>query len=904
MRLRTLLGKEFNDGFDRGFRKSFNQINTQERKENNTERRLKNLSKLSMRELMERFEIKYNKATKEPEGLSWNQAGQKAEKFGANEITLTNKETTLTRIFDALINPFNIVLFIVAIVSYIADYLSHDEINWTTIVMIMAMIIISSIVSFFQSERSSRAAAKLASMVNNTASVYRDGDLQELPIVNLVPGDIIKLSAGDMMPADIRFLSTKDTFVAQAALTGESEPVEKFAHSRSEQGASLTDLKNLGFMGTNIISGSATAVIVATGNNTYFGSMAKTLSGKTRNAFERGVASISKMLIIMVIVMVPLVFILNGFLKDDWTAALLFSVSIAVGLTPEMLPVIMTTTLATGAVRMSKHKVIVKQLGAIQTFGEMDILATDKTGTLTEDKIILEKYLDVNGKEDDQVLQFAYLNSYFQTGLKGLLDLAVIKRAEKNGHSSLIAKYTVVDEIPFDFSRRRLSVVLKSKGRSKILITKGAVEEMLSICSRVKIGNKILPLTDKYRKIAMKTYEKYNHDGLRMIALAEKPLHDFSAKKFGVKDESELILTGFVGFLDPPKESARHAIADLKASGIKVVVMTGDSFGVASYVCKDVGINPDNAFSGQEISAMEDDALKSAAKDCQLFYKLSPAEKERLVRILQESGHTVGYMGDGINDAPPLHQADVGISVDTAVDIAKETAEIILLKKDLRVLGEGVMEGRNTFGNVNKYIKLAVSGNFGNMISVVVASIVLPFLPMLPIHILTQNLLADFSVLGLPLDNVDKEYLKKPRKWSPRSITSFMLFAGVASSIFDILCFGTLWFVFGYHTPETIPLFWAGWFIFGSLSQILVIHVARTGKMPFKDSRPSLPLLVSTISVAAVAAFIAFSPVAASINMATLPLIFFLPLAILLTGYFVTIQLVKVIYKKFFHEWL
>ncbi|MCL1839520.1 magnesium-translocating P-type ATPase [Candidatus Saccharibacteria bacterium] len=877
---------------------------TKERNQNLTERRLKTLSKLPMRELIEKFDITFSSTTKEPEGLSWQDVNQKAERFGPNEITLTSKETTMTRIVDAIVNPFNIVLFIIAIVSYTADKLSYGEVDWTTIIMIMAMILISSIVSFVQGERSSRAAAKLASMVNNTASVYRSGEVQELPLADLVPGDIVKLSAGDMVPADIRFLSTKDTFIAQAALTGESEPVEKFAHARPESNSSLTDSKNLGFMGTNVISGSATAVVLTTGNNTYFGSMAKTLSGKTKNSFERGVASVSRLLIVMVVVMVPLVFVLNGVLKADWTSSLLFAVSVAVGLTPEMLPVIMTTTLATGAVTMSKHKVIVKQLGAIQTFGEMDILATDKTGTLTEDKIILEEYLDIHGKSNTHVLEFAYLNAYFQTGLKGLLDIAVIKRAEKNGHSSLIAEYTVVDEIPFDFTRRRLSVVLRGKGRTRILITKGAVEEMLDICSRVEINGKIQPLTDEYRKIAMKTYEKYNHDGLRMLALAEKPLHGFSSKKFGVKDEADLILTGFVGFLDPPKESAREALSSLKAAGIKVVVMTGDSLGVASYVCKDVGIDPNNALSGQEVSAMEDEALKPAVKDCQLFYKLSPAEKERLVRILQEDGHTVGYMGDGINDAPPLHQADVGISVDTAVDIAKETAEIILLKKDLTVLEEGVIEGRRTFGNVNKYIKLAVSGNFGNMFSVLFASAFLPFLPMLPIQILTQNLLADFSVLGLPLDNVDKEYLKKPRKWSPRSITTFMIFAGITSSIFDILCFGVLWFIFGFNTTDTIPLFWAGWFIFGSLSQILIIHVARTGKIPFLQSRPSIPLIASTFSVGAVALLIAFSPAAASINMGTLPIIFLIPLAILLIGYFLAVQLVKVIYKKFFHEWL
>ena len=877
---------------------------TQERTQNLAERRLKTFSKLTTAELNEKFEITCSQATGEPNGQTRAQAANKLQRLGTNEITVAAKQTTTTRVIEAIINPFNIVLFVIAIVSYVADVLSAEGISWTTIIMILAMIVISSVVSFIQSERSSRAAAKLASMVNNTASVYRNGELQEIPIANVVPGDIIKLSAGDMMPADIRFLTTKDTFVAQAALTGESAPVEKFSRTRPDPNTGLTDLKNLGFMGTNIVSGSATAVVLLTGNDTYFGSMAQTLGNKTKNSFERGIASVSRMLIIMVVVMVPLVFLLNGFLKADWAASLLFAVSVAVGLTPEMLPVIMTTTLATGAVAMSKHKVIVKQLGAIQTFGEMDILATDKTGTLTEDKIVLEEYIDIHGRPNNHVLEFAYLNAYFQTGLKGLLDLAVISRAEKHGLSSLTQNFTVVDEIPFDFVRRRLSVVLDGKNHGKTLITKGAVEEILQVCSRIKIKGKVHPLTEQHRETAMKTYEKYNHDGLRMIALAEKPLRGFHTDSFGVKDESDLILTGFVGFLDPPKESARDAIAKLKASGINIVVMTGDSLGVASYICKDVGINPENALSGQEISAMEDDALASAVKSSQLFYKLSPAEKEHLVRILQSSGHTVGYMGDGINDAPPLHQADVGISVDTAVDIAKETAQIILLKKDLTVLGEGVIEGRRTFGNVNKYIKLAVSGNFGNMLSVLTASVILPFLPMLPIQILTQNLLSDFSVLGLPLDNVDKEYLKKPRKWSPRSIVTFMVFAGIVSTIFDLLCFAVLWFGFGFNTIDSAPLFWAGWFVFGALSQILIIHVARTSKIPLIQSRPSFFLLLSTLTVGAVAVFIAFSPFAATISMGTLPGIFIVPLILLLFGYFLAVQFLKIIYQKLFRQWL
>lgn len=870
-----------------------------------TELRLKRFSAMSTKELVEKFDITYDPSTRDPEGLTTTVAGKKLDRIGSNEITVVKKQTTFDRILESAVNPFNIVLAIIIIVSYVTDHLTTGKIDWATIYIILAMIVISSLVSFIQSQRSSMSAARLASMISNTATVYRDGAPIEIKIFYIVPGDIIRLSAGDMIPADVRFLSTKDTFVAQAALTGESNPVEKFAHARIDKKDSLTDLKNLGFTGSNVVSGSATAVVLATGNNTYFGSMAKTLNDdKGKNSFERGVSAVSKLLIRMIVVMVPLIFIINGFLKADWSASLLFAVSVAVGLTPEMLPVILTSTLATGAVQMAKRQVIVKQLGSIQTLGEMDILCTDKTGTLTEDKIILEKYMDVHGKDSTYVLKDAYLNAYFQAGLKGLLDLAVIKRAEKNGLSSVLTECEIINEIPFDFTRRRLSVILKGKKHKRQLITKGAVEEVLSICSQVEINGKIEPLTEDHRKLAMRTYEKYNDRGLRMIAVAKKQLPHFISNSFSAKDEKDLILVGFVGFLDPPKASAKAAVTELRESGIRTIVLTGDSIGVARTVCEQVGIKFENALTGKDIDSMDDENLRITMADCELFAKLSPTQKERIVRVLQEAGHTVGYVGDGINDAPPLHQADVGISVDTAVDIAKETASVILLKKDLTVLGHGVIEGRRTFGNVSKYIKLAVSSNFGNMISVLVASIALPFLPMLPIQILTQNLLSDFSQLGVPFDNMDRSYLKKPRKWDPKSIATFMVVMGPVSSLFDILCFATLWFIFGYNTPELAPFFWAGWFLVGSVTQVLVIHIARTDKVPFIKSRPSLPLTISTFSAVAVAAYIAFSPLAGNFQMAELPLTFAIPTIILVLLYSIAVQFTKQYYIKTYRQWI
>ncbi len=868
-----------------------------QQRKNESEKALRSHAFTSMAEVFEEMDVSGN-------GLTGQKVEERQEESGRNVITTGGSNTALHRLWESLVNPFNIVLFVIAIITLFTDVVYSTRPDYLTVFIIFSLIALSSLVAFVQGQRSNAAAEKLSKMISNKADVLRDGRQIDIPMDEIVPGDIVKLSAGDMIPADIRFQNTKDAFVAQAAITGESNPEEKFSDIRNNLSDNLTDLQNIGFMGSNMISGSATGVVLAIGNETYIGSMAKSLSGdKAKNSFERGVDSVSSLLIRFMLIMVPVVLVINGLTKGDWGSAILFAVTIAVGLTPEMLPVIMTSTLAKGAVSMSKHEVIVKTLGAIQTFGEMDILCTDKTGTLTEDKIILEKYMNVQGEDDTRILRHAYLNSYFQTGLKNLMDLAIINRAALNKMENVLSTYTRVDEIPFDFSRRRMSVVLVDKSGKRQLITKGAVEEIISISSYVEVAGEVVPLTEEKRRQAMEVYEKHNKDGLRMIAVAQKNEVP-GIEAFGVKDECDMVLIGFVGFLDPPKESAKAAITALKEHGVRTVVLTGDSEGVAVKVCGKVGVNVNTYLSGKDVENMSDDELQEVVKTCSLFAKLSPSQKERVVKAFQTNGHTVGYMGDGINDAPPLHQADVGISVDSAVDIAKETADIILLKKDLMVLEEGVLEGRKTFGNIVKYIKMATSGNFGNMISVIVASIFLPFLPMLPVQILTQNLLCDFSQMGIPFDSVDKEYLKSPKRWETKSIKSFMAFMGPLSSIFDILCFVVMWEIVKSSPLELEHLFQSGWFVFGTLSQILVIHMIRTGKVPFVQSTASKPLLISTFLVAIVAITVGFSKMSVGLDMVALPLSFIPWLVLLLVGYCLSTQLLKMVYISRYGEWL
>lgn len=872
-------------------------VKTITQKTNDSETVLRRFAFLDQTQLLAELETSLH-------GLTSGQAEQTLENVGRNVIITDKEKGAIGRMLEALINPFNLVLFLVAIITFLTDVVFSSKADITTSAIIVVLIFVSSAISFFQGERSNNAAAELTKLISNKADAWRDGKLTEISMDEVVPGDIVKLSAGDMLPGDVRFLSTKDTFLAQSALTGESAPVEKFSDIRDGETDALTDIRNIGFMGTNMLSGSATAVVLTTGNDTYFGSMAMTLTGeKAKNSFERGVESVSGLLIRFMLIMVPVIFLINGVTKGDWGAALLFAVTMAVGLTPEMLPMIMTSTLARGAVTMSKHQTIVKTLSAIQTFGEMDVLCTDKTGTLTEDKIVLEKYMDVHGRDDMRILRHAYLNSYFQTGLNNLIDVAIINRARQNGLEPQLERFTRVDEIPFDFARRRMSVVLSDASGKRQLITKGAVEEVVSICKYVEHDGIVEPLDRDLLAEAMRVYEEHNRDGLRVLAVAQK--NDVAGVEvFGVQDEKDMVLIGFVGFLDPPKESAKHAITALREHGVRVVVLTGDSEGVAIKVCKKVGIETEPSLTGLDVEAMDDAKLSEAIRTCDLFSKLSPSQKQRVVHSFQTAGHTVGYMGDGINDAPALREADVGISVDSGVDIAKETANIILLKKDLMVLQDGVLEGRKTFGNIMKYIKMAASGNFGNMLSVIIASIFLPFLPMLPVHILTQNLLCDFSQIGIPFDDVDEEYLDAPRKWETKSIQRFMVLMGPLSTIFDILCFVVLWWILGANMFALSPMFQAGWFIFGTLSQILVVHMIRTRKVPFIQSRASTPLLISTLVIGVIAVVLVFSRFAIGLDFISLPLSYVPWLAALVLGYCISTQIFKGFYIKRFKEWL
>ena len=869
------------------------------KKENNVkqaevEKTLLELSGMDQKALFEKYQTDEN-------GLDPVQAADRLEEYGKNIIDFGNEKSLAVRIKDAIINPFNIVLLVVALITFITDVVMADEPSIATFAMLVAVIIISATISFVQEEKSNNAAKKLQGMITNKLDVIRNCVEMEVEIEELVPGDIVKLASGDMIPGDVRFIETKDLFIDQSQLTGESNPVEKFTTSDTNCG--VTDLANVGFMGSNIVSGSAKAIILTTGGDTYFGSMAKSLNSfEEKSAFEKNLDSVSKLLIRFMLITVPVIFIANFVTKGSWLQSLMFGITIAVGIMPEMLPVIMNSSLARGAINMSRKKTIVKRLGAIQTFGEMDVFCTDKTGTLTQDEIILEKYMDVLGREDKRILRHAFLNSYFQTGLKNLMDVAIINRAEKEELSFLKEAYVREDEIPFDFSRRRMSVVLRDRNGKRQLITKGAVEEILSICSFIEIDGEVKDITDELKANAKKLAEDNNLEGIRVIAVAQKNnVHGVDV--FGVEDESDMVLIGFVGFLDPPKESAATAINALRKNGVRTVVLTGDSEGVAINICGRLGFRTEMTLTGAKIDAMNDEQLAEACENCDIFSKLSPYQKQRVVKMIQSKGHIVGYMGDGINDSLPLKQADIGISVDNAVDIAKEVADIILLEKDLNVLDEGVVEGRSTFANMSKYLKMSVSGNFGNMFSVLIASIFLPFLPMLPIHILVQNLLNDFAQLGMPFDHVESKYIEKPRKWDLGGIKGFMVSFGLLSTVLDVLCFLVLWFIFGYNNPDMAGYFQCGWFMFGVISQTMVIHTIRTPKLPFINDRASIQLTLSTLAVIAVTLIIGFTGVSTLFDLPTMPLSYMLWLAILMVVYMIFAQIMKVIYIKRHKDW-
>ena len=851
-------------------------------------------------------------------GLSEQEVEIKQEKYGLNEVAHEKAPSWYSQLFAAFVNPFIGVLIIIAIISLIIDVIlvPPGERDYKTVIVVGIMVMLSAFLRFLQEYRSNKAAEQLKSMVNTTASVLREGiGKSEIDIIQLVPGDIIYLSAGDMIPADCRIIQSKDLFISQSILTGEALPVEKreIPVLESSNKPSL-DLDNICFMGTNVISGTALAIVVTTGNETYFGSISKSLTGKnTVTSFDRGVNSVSWLLIRFMLVMVPLVFLVNGITKGNWLEALLFAVAVAVGLTPEMLPMIVTANLAKGAVSMSKRKVIVKRLNAIQNIGAMDVLCTDKTGTLTLDKIVLERHLNVFGYEDEEVLKWVYLNSYYQTGLKNLLDVAVLEHVEIKQQLKVDDEYKKIDEIPFDFQRRRMSVVLEQRNHKHLLICKGAVEEILDLCTfafdpgedrELHIeSDKIIPMDTNMRETVLKTSKKLNEEGLRVLLVAIKE-YDERPLTYSIADESNLILTGFIGFLDPAKPSAKPSIEALQKLGIQLKVLTGDNEIVTKKICRDVGIPINNVVMGHELEIMTDQHLIDSIDDINIFAKLSPAQKSRVVKVLQAKGHTVGFMGDGINDAGALRDADVGISVDTGADIAKESADIILLEKDLMVLRKGVIYGRRTFGNIIKYIKMTASSNFGNMFSMLGASAFLPFLPMLPIQILVQNLLYDISQTSIPWDTMDKEYLEKPRKWDAGGISRFMFYMGPISSIFDYATFALMWFVFKASTPEHQSLFQSGWFIEGLLSQTLIVHMIRTRKIPFFQSWATPPVLMLTFFIMAVGIYIPFSPFASALKMESLPSLYFPWLIGILIVYCVLTQIIKVWFIKKFNQWL
>lgn len=844
-----------------------------------------------------------------PDGLDEERVEEFREQYGLNDVQKEKTPSWYRQLVVAFINPFVGILALIALVSFIIDVWSAapGEQDYKTVIVVTIMVVISSGLRFIQEYRSGQAAEKLKSMVKTTASVLRVGKgREEIDIKELVPGDLIYLAAGDMIPADCRIIQSKDLFINQSVLTGESLPVEKTEHSLNLElvkDTSPLERSNLCFMGSNVVSGSATAVVINTGNSTFFGSISKSISGKrAETSFDKGVNGISWMLIRFMLVMVPLIFLINGLVKGDWLEALLFGIAVAVGLTPEMLPMIVTTNLVKGAVNMSKHKVIVKRLNAIQNIGAMDTLCTDKTGTLTMDKIVLERHLNIKGVEDDEVLQWGYLNSFHQTGLKSLLDLALLEHVELHDKLKVEEGYEKVDEIPFDFQRRRLSVVLRKGDGKHLLICKGAVEEMLDISThafdpgddhQLQIAtDEAIVLDIQVKQQILAAAKKLNKEGMRVIIVAVREFQD-REYSYSVQDEQMLTVVGFIGFLDPAKPSASIAIDSLQKLGINVKVLTGDNEIVTKKICQDVGIPFSRIMLGNDLEKMSDEELILQVDSISIFAKLTPAQKSRVVKALQAKGHTVGFMGDGINDAGALRDSDVGISVDTATDIAKESADIILLEKDLAILRKGVIYGRRTFGNILKYIKMTASSNFGNMFSMIGASAFLPFLPMLPAQLLLQNLLYDISQISIPWDTVDKEYIDTPQKWETKGLTKFIIFIGPLSSIFDYATFALMFFFFKANTVEHQSLFQSGWFVEGLLSQTLIVHMIRTRKVPFIQSWATAPVVALTSLIMVLGIAIPFSPVASLIGLQSLPLIYFPFLILILGGYCMLTQMVK-----------
>jgi Mg2+-importing ATPase len=836
-------------------------------------------------------------------GLAPGEVERRRAQCGENRIARERREPLARQVLLRLANPLNLMLLALAAASVAMG-------DSRAALFIFAMVFLSLTLATVQERRSSRAAEQLRAMVHTTATVYRAleegadtmGPQQavEIPIEQLVPGDIVHLSAGDMIPADLRLIAAKDLFLNQASLTGESLPVEKHAAQvTAGAGTDIAGMSNICFMGTSVVSGSATGIIALTGQRAYFGALAKTIAGeRVPTSFDKGINRFTWLMIRFILVMAPLVFIINGLTKGDWVQALLFATAVAVGLTPEMLPMIVTVNLAKGAMAMSRRKVVVKRLAAIQNFGAMDVLCTDKTGTLTQDRVILQKALDLDGGDSREVLEYAYLNSYYQSGLRNLLDVAVLRHAQAGELEAVARSYRKFDEIPFDFERRRMSVALEGNGR-RLLVCKGAVEEVFAASSHGRAEGESFALDDSHLAALRRSVDELNADGFRVIAVAVKEL-PASQSVCGLSDESNLLLVGYVGFLDPPKESAARAIAALAKQGVAVKVLTGDNAAITRKICHEVGLPADRIVTGAELDGLTNAEVAALVEQTQVFARLSPTQKAALIAGLQRNGHVVGFLGDGINDGAALKSADVGISVDSAVDIAKESADLILLEKSLLVLCDGVLEGRKVFGNVIKYIRMGASSNFGNMFSVIGASAWLPFLPMAPVQVLTNNLLYDFSQTAIPTDGVDEEYLARPRKWEIGNIGRFMLMIGPISSLFDYATYGTMYFLFGARTPAQAALFQTGWFVESIISQTLIIHVIRTGRLAFIESRASMPLMLTSLGVCAVGAMLPYSPFAAGLGFVPLPPLYWPILALMVLAYLALTHVTKVWFHRKF----
>lgn len=881
---------------------------------------IRNLSILSIDKLLEKFEVG-------EKGLRSDKVDELLDTYGKNIVYIQKPPAWYIILLLSFKTPFNLILLILMIISYLTGDMR------ATLVM-GAMVLLSTMLRFWQECKAIMEAESLKKLVHNKTTVVRQvyeknkliSKEFDIPVENLVPGDIIHLSAGDMIPGDVRLISSRDLFVSQSAITGEALPVEKHenfkklrksthiqkyigdeqAKKNAEKFNSL-DQPNVCFMGSSIVSGTALAIVILTGPNTYFGSMAAQLLGKKREtAFDHGVDKVGKLLVKFMLVMVPVVLLLNGLLKGDWSDAFLFAVSVAVGLTPEMLPMIVNANLARGAIVMSRKKTVIKKLNSIQNFGAIDVLCTDKTGTLTQDKVVLIKHMDISGEKSTRVLQNAFLNSHFQTGLKNLLDKAVATCAEDKQITNITKEYRLIDEIPFDFIRKRMSVMLENVNtHEQLFICKGAVEEILKNCTRLETKEgEVKDITLEYSHAMYDLKDKLSDDGLRVVAVAYKYVKNWDEDNFSSEDEKELTFSGYIAFLDPPKESTTEALSLLSSLGIEVKVLTGDNDLVSKKICKDVGLEIKGTIIGSEIDLLTEEQLTEAIKLTTIFAKLSPANKARIVKNLKNQNHTVGFIGDGINDALALREADVGISVDTGTDLAKEAADIILLEKSLIVLEEGIREGRRTFGNIIKYIKMTSSSNFGNVFSVLIASAILPFLPMMPVQMLIQNLLYDISQISIPWDKMDEEFMKKPRTWEAKSIFKFMIFIGPISSIFDVITFAVLWFVFQANCDAQQAFFHSGWFVEGLITQTLIVHMIRTEKIPFIQSRASFSVVACTSLIIVTGLFLPFTNFAEQLGFVPLPMAYLSWLAGITLSYCILTQFCKMIYIRIFKSWL